>query len=92
MKSITFFSKTPLPSPLRSGTLSVTEAAPDHLALSINGQEVEMNAVQIDKLRQVFHGWLHERADDPDGGKNWIEGVERFVSHVPTRGFPQVGL
>lgn len=33
---------------------------------------IVLNAVQVDKLRQQLHGWLHERANAPDG-KNWVE-------------------
>lgn len=33
---------------------------------------VALNPLQVDKLRQQFHGWLHERANTEDG-VNWTE-------------------
>lgn len=44
----------------------------DHLRVDIGGESVVLNATQVDKLRQQFHGWLHERANGP-GGANWRE-------------------
>jgi hypothetical protein len=70
MRSITFFSKTP-----ESETVMLVKDSGymrDHLRIEVGGSAVQLNAVQVDKLRQVFHGWLHERANGEDGA-NWVE-------------------
>lgn len=88
MRGITFFSKARRPenSVFAPAQLMVHDAPADKLSLSINGQGVELNAVQVDKLRQVFHGWLHERASGADG-MNWIEEKLSPVNfgNVPVR-------
>jgi hypothetical protein len=72
-----------------SGDLTVQDCGPKWIELSIDdeGRSVKLNAVQADKLRQVFHGWLHERALGEDG-VNWVEEGEPSTPAYPTLGFP----
>lgn len=82
MKSITYFSK----GATRNKMLVEDNHDRDHLRVSIAGFPVVLNSVQVDKLRQQFHGWLHERANSEDGD-NWVEHGEgsSYPPPYPTR-------
>lgn len=63
----------------QSGTLRLTVVDKHN-----NTAPIVLNPVQVDKLRQVFHGWLHEQALGEDG-VNWVEEAPA-TAVVPTRG------
>jgi len=61
------------PSRLTVARMEVRDYNHDHLVIDIeDGTPVVLDAVQVDKLRQQFHGWLHERALGSNG-KRWEE-------------------
>ena len=67
MKATTYFSRVQAHVQMR-----VEDYDRDHLRILVDGSPAVLNAVQVDKLRQQFHGWLHERVVGP-GGANWEE-------------------
>jgi len=69
MKRITYFDQKDR---TNQTTVVVEDYDRDHLMVRIMSEFVILNATQVDKLRQQFHGWLHERANGP-GGPNWRE-------------------
>lgn len=42
------------------------------LNIHMNGSHIYLNPLQVDKLRQQLHGWLHRQANSADG-LNWEE-------------------
>lgn len=75
MKTLRFFSGR------GSGHLTVKEDGGALLIVAgAKGAEPEigiwLNPVQVDKLRQQFHEWLHERANG-ENGLNWMEIREK---------------
>lgn len=64
-------------SDLALSSLSV-EGLEHLLKFTIKGNSTLLNAIQVDKLRQQLHGWLHERANAPDGA-NWYETYDDEV-------------
>lgn len=84
MDAITYFSKAPhegMP------TVRISDHDEHHLKLDLgSGLYVLLNSVQVDKMRQQFHGWLHERALGEDS-QNWVEEKPGQAPVYPTRGF-----
>ncbi len=56
----------------KPNTLEVVGFDLDQLMIRVPGAEpILLDAVQVDKLRQQFHEWLHERALSPGGFLRW---------------------